>query len=169
MQHVRTSLAPAAAQFLAQLRSATCATCGAPLRQCSNSVKFDGDADDVDDLLDRHLEKGPKRKDSPEAHSLIRTNHREALSLYRTIYRYTLLFDWPDDLGVLWRDKLRESARKEFEAAKEETDPEILTRLLITSREGVERVMLRFLEKRKELVDAGKLKPRSLANPYEGW
>ena len=36
-----------------------------------------------------------------------------------------------DKDGVVWRDKLIASARKEFEDARHERDPEIIARLLI--------------------------------------
>ena len=47
----------------------------------------------------------------------------------REVLRVTKMFHWQDTDGRVWRDKLRDSARKEFEQAKEERDPEIITRL----------------------------------------
>ncbi|CAI9753368.1 unnamed protein product [Fraxinus pennsylvanica] len=77
--------------------------------------------DTVEELLDRHLVKKDK-KDSEENELLTRqrltSNRREALSLYRDIIRATRFFMWLDSRGVLWRDVLRENARKEFEEAR---------------------------------------------------
>lgn len=92
-----------------------------------------------------------RRKD--EDRNRVLTTRREALSLYREIVRITALFDWPNEQGVPWyvheclvwvwllsisdrnicidleyrRDVLRESARKEFEEARYETDPEVVS------------------------------------------
>ncbi|KAL9186203.1 hypothetical protein ACHAXT_005441 [Thalassiosira profunda] len=70
--------------------------------------------------------------------------HAEALSLYRDILRTAKAFHWCDDRGVPWRTKLRAEARKEFEASREEKDPLIIARLLVTGRECVEEVRRRF-------------------------
>jgi hypothetical protein len=75
----------------------------------------------------------------------------DALSLYRTICRYTILFDWQDDNGMLWRDKLRMSARQEFEAARHVKEPETVTKMLINGRQAVSQVMTKFLQKRDSL------------------
>ena len=61
------------------------------------------------------------------------------------------LFDWPDDQGLLWRDKLRVSARQEFEAARHLNDPEAIAKLLINGRQAVDQIMSKFLEKRESL------------------
>ena len=39
---------------------------------------------------------------------------------YRSIWRHSRLFVWQDEAGQPWRDVLRTSARKEFEAARDE-------------------------------------------------
>lgn len=72
-------------------------------------------------------------------------SHRaEALSLYREILRTAKHFHWCDDKGIPWNQSLRKQARQEFEASKEETDPLILTRLLVTGRDCVQQVQQRF-------------------------
>lgn len=81
------------------------------------------------------------------------STRREALSLYRDILRATRFFMWPDSRGVLWRDVLRENARKEFEEARFEKDPEIITRLLIGGRDAVQSALDKLVEKQKELVE----------------
>ncbi|XVE94496.1 hypothetical protein REPUB_Repub02eG0013800 [Reevesia pubescens] len=91
--------------------------------------------DTVEELLDRHVVKKEKSLNDEEEELLTRgrltSNRREALCLYRDILRATRFFMWPDSRGVLWRDVLRDNARKEFEEARFEKDPEIVTRLLI--------------------------------------
>ncbi|XP_059635104.1 uncharacterized protein LOC132277302 [Cornus florida] len=114
--------------------------------------------DTIDELLDRHLVKKDKTHhgDDEENDLLTRqrltSNRREALSLYRDILRATQFFMWPDSRGVLWRDVLRENARKEFEAARFEKDPEIVTRLLIGGREAVQSAIDKLVEKQREQI-----------------
>ncbi|KAI9109208.1 hypothetical protein K1719_019831 [Acacia pycnantha] len=97
--------------------------------------------DTIEELLDRHLVKKDKSIDDEEEELINRrrltSTRREALSLYRDILRATRFFTWPDSNGILWRDILRHNARKEFEDARFETDPEIVTRLLIGGHEAV--------------------------------
>ena len=49
---------------------------------------------------------------------------------------------------------IRESARKEFEAARHERDPEMVARLLLTGRDYLDQAMQKFLEKRQKIIDA---------------
>ncbi|XP_054812542.1 uncharacterized protein LOC129313449 [Prosopis cineraria] len=97
--------------------------------------------DTIEELLDRHLVKKDKPLDDGEEELINRrrltSTRREALSLYHDILRATRFFMWPDSNGILWRDILRHNARKEFEEARFETDPEVVTRLLIGGREAV--------------------------------
>ena len=75
------------------------------------------------------------------------SSHRaEALSLYREILRTAKHFHWCDEKGQPWNERLRKEARAEFEAAKEEKDPLILARLLVTGRDCVQQVQNRFNE-----------------------
>ncbi|XAR64224.1 hypothetical protein NMG60_11024483 [Bertholletia excelsa] len=80
------------------------------------------------------------------------STRREALSLYRDILRATRFFMWPDSRGVLWRDILRENARKEFEEARFEKDPEIITKLLIGGRDAVQSALDKLVEKQREQI-----------------
>ncbi|KAK4275070.1 hypothetical protein QN277_018210 [Acacia crassicarpa] len=97
--------------------------------------------DTIEELLDRHLVKKDKSIDDEEEELINRrrltSTRREALSLYRDILRASRFFTWPDSNGILWRDILRHNARKEFEEARFETDPEIVTRLLIGGHDAV--------------------------------
>jgi hypothetical protein len=55
---------------------------------------------------------------------------------------------------VEWKEVIRESARKEFEAARHERDPEMVARLLLTGRDYLDQAMQKFLEKRQKIIDA---------------
>lgn len=114
--------------------------------------------DTVEELLDRHVVKNDnKGLDDDENELLTRqrltSTRREALSLYRDIIRATRFFMWPDSRGVLWRDVLRENARKEFEAARFEKDPEVVTRLLIGGRDAVQAAIDKLVEKQKQQIE----------------
>lgn len=113
--------------------------------------------DTVEELLDRHVVKKDKSLDDEEEELLARrrltSTRREALSLYRDILRATRFFMWPDARGVLWRDVLRENARKEFEEARFEKDPEIVTRLLIGGRDAVQSALEKLAEKQQQQIE----------------
>jgi hypothetical protein len=117
-------------------------------------VKFDGSAEDVADLMDRHVDQSGQKHPKPsvaEAHNI----RMHALRLYRKILRYSLLFNWPDEHGELWRDKLRRNARQEFEASRLLHDAETIVRLLVTGQQAVDEVLERFLSKRSALEKEG--------------
>lgn len=116
--------------------------------------------DTIDELLDRHLVKKDPKKDSDgdddDDGSLRRSltsTRREALSLYRDVLRTSRFFTWPDARGVPWREALRENARKEFEEARFETDPEVVTRLLIGGREAVQEAVDKLAAAAKKMAD----------------
>ncbi|KAG4128572.1 hypothetical protein ERO13_D09G027401v2 [Gossypium hirsutum] len=97
--------------------------------------------DTVEELLDRHVVKEKSLEDEEEG--------TESL---RDILRATRFFMWPDSRGVLWRDILRENARKEFEEARFEKDPEVVTRLLIGGRDAVESALEKLAEKQRHQI-----------------
>jgi hypothetical protein len=70
----------------------------------------------------------------------------EALSLYREILRTSKAFHWCDEKGVPWNVKLKKEARKEFEQSREETDPLIIARMLVTGRDCVQQIQNKFNE-----------------------
>ncbi|MQL84772.1 hypothetical protein Taro_017293 [Colocasia esculenta] len=115
--------------------------------------------DTVEELLDRHLVKEDKKAGSEEdeiaARRRLTSTRREALSLYRDILRATRFFPWPDARGVPWRDVLRENARREFEEARYERDPEVITRLLIGGRDAVHTALDKLIEKHRKMADEG--------------
>ncbi|CAI0382432.1 unnamed protein product [Linum tenue] len=63
------------------------------------------------------------------------------------------VFSWPDSRGVPWRDVLRENARMEFEEARFEKDPEIVTRLLINGRDVVESALEKLADKQRREIE----------------
>ena len=48
---------------------------------------------------------------------------------------------------------LRENARKEFEAVRFETDPEVITRLLIGGSDAVSSALDRLTEKQRAMIE----------------
>jgi len=71
-----------------------------------------------------------------------------------------------DKDGVLWKDKLIASARKEFEDARFERDPDIIARLLIGGQDALIAITDRMLHKARKLVDEEKKNPPGLG---DGW
>lgn len=113
--------------------------------------------DTIDELLDRHVAKNQKSQKTHDDNLLTRqrltSTRREALSLYRDVLRAARFFAWADPRGVPWRDVLRENARREFEAARFETDPEVVTRLLIGGRDAVHSALDKLAEKQRGEID----------------
>lgn len=125
-----------------------------------SAIRFIHEGPDImEELFDRHLAKKEKPVivDDDEAEYLNRrrltSTRREALSLYRDIFRATRFFMWTDSRGIIWRDVLRETARKEFEAARLETDPEVITRLLIGGSDAVSSALDKLAEKQKDMIE----------------
>uniref|UniRef100_A0A0D9Z1S7 Complex 1 LYR protein domain-containing protein n=1 Tax=Oryza glumipatula TaxID=40148 RepID=A0A0D9Z1S7_9ORYZ len=125
--------------------------------------------DTIDELLDRHLAKKSPSSSSgaldgdaaeAEARRRLTSSRREALGLYRDILRVTRLFEWPDDRGVPWREVLRANARREFEEARGERDPEVVARLLISGRDAVQQALDRLAEASRRMVEAEEAKRR---------
>ncbi|OAY84552.1 hypothetical protein ACMD2_03625 [Ananas comosus] len=124
--------------------------------------------DTIDELLDRHLVKKKKKTttsngdggddDDDEELALrqrrLTSTRREALALYRDVLRATRFFAWPDARGVPWRDVLRANARREFEEARFERDPEVVAKLLIGGRDAVQKALDRLVDASKKMVDA---------------
>ncbi|CAM9674572.1 unnamed protein product, partial [Phaeothamnion confervicola] len=74
--------------------------------------------------------------------------NREAIRLYRDILRGCRRFHWCNEHGVPWNKLLRDSARKEFEQAREEKDPLIVARLLVMGRQCLNDTLYKVSEKR---------------------
>lgn len=74
-------------------------------------------------------------------------NRKEALSLYREILRTAKHFHWKDETtGEPWNKMLKDKARAEFEEARNETDPLIIARMLVTGNDCVQQIQNRFNE-----------------------
>ncbi|GKV17788.1 hypothetical protein SLEP1_g28250 [Rubroshorea leprosula] len=105
--------------------------------------------DTVDELLDRHIVMKEKSLNDEEEElqnkRRLTSNRREALSLYRDSLRATRFFMWSDARGVVWRVT-------EFEEARYEKDPEIITRLLIGGRDAVESALEKLAEKQRQQI-----------------
>ncbi|KHN26537.1 hypothetical protein glysoja_019776 [Glycine soja] len=84
--------------------------------------------DTVEELLERHLVKN-KNENQLENQRQLTSTRREALCLYRDILRATRLFIWPDSF---------------------ESDPEIVTRLLIGGRQALHSAIDKLAEKHKQ-------------------
>ena len=112
-----------------------------------------GEAEDfIERSLDQASKQGAKKRDLTPGEVL--TTKREALSLYRAVWRASFMFVWKNERGLEWKEVIRESARKEFEAARHERDPEMVARLLLTGRDYLDQAMQKFLEKRQKIIDA---------------
>ncbi|XXG83632.1 hypothetical protein AAC387_Pa10g1343 [Persea americana] len=119
--------------------------------------------DTVEELLERHIVKKDKKvedEDELSRRQRLTSSRREALDLYRDILRATRFFAWPDARGILWRDVLRENARKEFEGARFERDPEIITKLLIGGRDAVQSALDKLAEKHQQMAENTTSNPR---------
>lgn len=77
----------------------------------------------------------------------------ESLKLYRDILRATRMFTWTNPKGELWSDVLRQNARKEFEQARFERDPLVVTRLLVVGRDCLNQTADKFLAAAKAVND----------------
>ncbi|XP_059278943.1 uncharacterized protein LOC132033093 [Lycium ferocissimum] len=113
--------------------------------------------DTMEELLDRHVVKKEKSLDDDENELLNRQrltgSRREALSLYRDVIRATRFFMWANSQGIIWRDVLRENVRKEFEEARFERDPEVITRLLIGGRDALQAALEKLADKQKQEIE----------------
>jgi hypothetical protein len=69
---------------------------------------------------------------------------REVLALYRDVLRAARAFYWSNEKGIPWYRVLRESARREFEAARYEKDPVIIMRMIVVGRQCIDETKRKF-------------------------
>lgn len=85
--------------------------------------------------------------DGTAKHLTSSVRRTEALSLYREILRTAKHFHWAEEKSKRpWNKILKEQARKEFEASKQESDPLVIARLLVTGRDCLQQVQIKFNE-----------------------
>jgi len=77
---------------------------------------------------------------------------REALRLYRDIIRGSRHFRFRHPQGGTWEETLLQSARREYEAARWERDPEIIARLILVGRESLNQVLEKVAVKQNQLI-----------------
>lgn len=120
-------------------------------------VDEDGTAGYIDELLVPQSAREPSDENDAERlrRAKLTSTRREALALYRNCLRATRLFEWEDELGRPWRSVLHESTRQEFEAARFERDPEIVTRLLVGGRDCLTKTLEKFAAKQDKLLRGG--------------
>ncbi len=68
----------------------------------------------------------------------------ESLKLYRDILRASRCFTWNNEQGIPWSHILRINARKEFDVAKYERDPAIITKMLFIGRQCLNDTMDKY-------------------------
>ncbi|KAF8022653.1 hypothetical protein BT93_F0233 [Corymbia citriodora subsp. variegata] len=102
----------------------------------SRALHYDKPCDDAEEEKERL----PPRRPEPK-------------TLYRSILRMTRFFQWPDPRGVPMRDVLREKARREFEAARLEKDPEVVGRLLDGAGEAVHAALEEVAEGQRKKIE----------------
>eukprot|EP00850_Spirogloea_muscicola_P011852 SM000075S21941 [mRNA] locus=s75:158446:159770:- [translate_table: standard] len=79
---------------------------------------------------------------------------------YRQVLRTARLFTWRNEQGVpwwapltkIWRDMIELSARREFELARSEQDPETIARMLVTGTDAVQAAIDKVREKRNAVL-----------------
>jgi len=77
----------------------------------------------------------------------------ESLKLYRDILRASRGFTWNNEKGIPWSFILRQNARKEFEQARFERDPAVITRLLFVGRDCLNQTMEKVASASKSMRD----------------
>ena len=104
------------------------------------------------DFIDTHLVEREAPRAAGETRRVLLTTRSEALSLYRAVLRASLLFVWKDATGQVWRERIRESARAEYELHRAIRDPAAVARLLLSGRDALDQSLEKFLAKRDAML-----------------
>lgn len=89
--------------------------------------------------------------------SMLLLKNTESLRLYRDILRACKSFTWKNNAGVPWGEVLKQNARKEFDQARFESDPDVIAKLIYVGRDCLEQTNEKLLKAAKEFeskVDA---------------
>ena len=78
---------------------------------------------------------------------------RESLLLYRQVLKFSAEFHWMNERNENWGEKIRKSARSEFEAARHEKDPFLVGQMIVTSKDAISKVRERLIKKYAETHD----------------
>lgn len=81
-----------------------------------------------------------------------RLPNQEVIRLYREVYKYAGKFQWRNEKGELWQDIIRRSARKEFDLSKSETDPFLIMKMMVTTRECMSQLDHKLVEAQTAFV-----------------
>ena len=57
-----------------------------------------------------------------------------------------------DEAGAPWAERLRASCRQEFEQARHETDPALISRMLIVGRDAIDQTLERYRARAEQLL-----------------
>ncbi|KAG8467658.1 hypothetical protein KFE25_006710 [Diacronema lutheri] len=93
---------------------------------------------------------------------------KEATRLYRDIVRAARHFPWPHESGRPWRVVLVESARAEFEQARELDDANEVMRRLVIGRHCLDETAKKFEEKRQSFLAQQAREPSDGGAPSSG-
>ena len=81
-----------------------------------------------------------------------RMPNKEALLLYRQYLKFFQYFEWCDQDGTQWSDILPKAIRGEFESAREENDPVILAKQLLTGRKALDELKKKYMAAQSDWV-----------------
>lgn len=91
---------------------------------------------------------------SKSVHNLKKSNkplpRRESLLLYRQVLKFSKEFHWLNERGDNWGDKIRQSARNEFELARFEKDPFLIGQMIVTSKDAMTKIREKLIKKYAE-------------------
>ena len=118
---------------------------------CFSSSASSGN-DELEEFLDKHLSKASNTPGTPK--QSVATTRKESLALYRDILRFSRFFTWTDNNGIQFRHLIRESARKEYEAARFEKDPHVINKLIVSGRDSLEKSLQNVIDKQREIVES---------------
>ncbi|CAM6004302.1 unnamed protein product [Sphagnum balticum] len=76
----------------------------------------------------------------------------EVLRLYREVYKFAGKFQWNNEKGEPWFLILRKTARREFDLSKSETDPFLVMKMMVTTRECMQQMEHKICDAQIALV-----------------